>query len=290
MWKCKYCNITLEYKNKFTKSGHLSKCKIFKDWKKNNITKEYLERKYIEEECSLPEIAEELELDSWSCIVNLMKKYGIKLRTLSNSRKIDKCKAKQIETRIRRTGFPHNFSKGCPSRLGWEKRLLEEEGIVNVFQRESVKKKIIETMLERYGVERLVPGKEIRQYTSIHRKVVKYLNSININCEIELVIPYNNSFLAYDIFIKPDLLIETNGDYWHCNPLLYKSTDVVTFPDLIPRTAQEIWDKDKRKIEYAENNGFKVLVIWEKDINEKWEYCETKIQEFINENIKDKIY
>ena len=30
-------------------------------------------------------------------------------------------------------------------------------------------------------------------------------------------------------------------------------------------TAQEIWDKDKKKLKIAKQNGFKVLVIWGKN-------------------------
>ncbi len=56
-------------------------------------------------------------------------------------------------TNVVRYGSEHNFCKEHPSRKEWEQRLFEEEGITNVFQREEVKDKIIETCLDRYGVD-----------------------------------------------------------------------------------------------------------------------------------------
>ena len=50
-------------------------------------------------------------------------------------------------------GTPHNFSKKSNSRLKWEKRILDEEGISNIFQRDSVKRKIVDTIISRFGVD-----------------------------------------------------------------------------------------------------------------------------------------
>ena len=52
---------------------------------------------------------------------------------------------------IKSCGTPHNFYKNSKSRKKWEDRLLKEEGIINVFQRDSVKEKLRETMNNRYG-------------------------------------------------------------------------------------------------------------------------------------------
>ena len=49
-------------------------------------------------------------------------------------------------------GSTHNFSKNSSSRKDWEDKLLENEGITNVFQREDVKEKSKITCLDKYGV------------------------------------------------------------------------------------------------------------------------------------------
>lgn len=52
-------------------------------------------------------------------------------------------------------GAEHNFSKESSSRKKWESKLLEDEGIINVFQRESVKDKAKQKMIEKFGVDHI---------------------------------------------------------------------------------------------------------------------------------------
>lgn len=72
---------------------------------------------------------------------------------------------------------------------------------------------------------------------------------------------YLLSGFSYDLRLD-NKFIEFNGDYWHMNPSQYKSTDV---QKISGKTAKQIWDKDKRKIEAAKQNNFNILVIWEND-------------------------
>jgi hypothetical protein len=64
--------------------------------------------------------------------------------------------------------------------------------------------------------------------------------------------------------IKNKKIIEFNGDMFHGNPNKYKSTDT-PHPFRKKITAQDMWDKDKRKIDKAINEGFDVLVIWDSE-------------------------
>lgn len=60
------------------------------------------------------------------------------------------------------------------------------------------------------------------------------------------------------------IAIEINGDYWHCNP-----ADGWEAEDLHPhlnKTAQEIWDKDAKRIKELTSMGYKVIIIWEASI------------------------
>lgn len=67
-----------------------------------------------------------------------------------------------------------------------------------------------------------------------------------------------------DIFIKDkNLVVEFNGDYWHCNPNKYK-------PDYFhkhkKKTAQQIWEDDSLRIENIKKLGYNLIVVWESDI------------------------
>jgi G:T-mismatch repair DNA endonuclease (very short patch repair protein) len=69
--------------------------------------------------------------------------------------------------------------------------------------------------------------------------------------------------LRYDIFLTDfNTLIEYNGDYWHCNPNKYKSDYYNKKKSMF---AWELWNRDKKKKELAEKNGYKLFTIWESD-------------------------
>ena len=64
--------------------------------------------------------------------------------------------------------------------------------------------------------------------------------------------------------VKNKKIIEFHGDMYHGNPKKYNSLDN-PHPFRKNITAQEMWDKDKRKIDVAIEEGFEVLVIWDSE-------------------------
>jgi hypothetical protein len=64
--------------------------------------------------------------------------------------------------------------------------------------------------------------------------------------------------------LKNKKIIEFNGDMYHGNPKKYKADDY-PHPFRKTITAQEMWDKDKQKIDVAIKEGFEVLVIWDSE-------------------------
>ncbi len=75
----------------------------------------------------------------------------------------------------------------------------------------------------------------------------------------------NGGIWLYDfVDIETNKIIEYNGDQYHANPNKYKSNDR-PHPFRKHITAQEIWDKDKIKLDMAKENGFDVLVIWDSE-------------------------
>ncbi len=80
---------------------------------------------------------------------------------------------------------------------------------------------------------------------------------------------YITNILICQIFFKiffyiPEynLLIEYNGDYWHCNPAKYKENYFNTKKN---KTASEIWEYDKNKLYLSKKEGYYCEVIWETD-------------------------
>jgi G:T-mismatch repair DNA endonuclease (very short patch repair protein) len=68
----------------------------------------------------------------------------------------------------------------------------------------------------------------------------------------------------YPLYIpKLNLVIEYNGDYWHCNPEKYSSD---YFHQVKQKTAQELWDYDRNKVDLIIRNGYNLEVVWESQL------------------------
>ena len=88
----------------------------------------------------------------------------------------------------------------------------------------------------------------------------------------------NGNAYSYDFTYKKKI-IEFNGDYWHCNPLIYEGDYFNKNKGL---TAEEIWKYDNEKNNLAKSKGYQVLVIWESEWNENPEYVIKKCIKFLN--------
>lgn len=166
-----------------------------------------------------------------------------------------------------------------------KEKFLKKYGVENPWQVDSVQKKCIETKLKNYGS---VNCSNIHMNSSIHKKVSEFLSSLNIQHENEntkLIRYYDDNGKLHwpvpDIHLLgqfSNIIIEVNGDYWHANPKLYKENDLIRrFGGYVK--AGDIWKKDFERNHYIEKLGYKVLVVWEDEI-ENGSFCE-KILNFL---------
>jgi len=58
-------------------------------------------------------------------------------------------------------------------------------------------------------------------------------------------------------------IIEINGDYWHCNPKMFKPD---YYNSSIGMIASEKWKYDEERKRYLENLGYSVTTLWESDL------------------------
>jgi len=281
--------------------------------------------KYINQQYSI------LDMSNWlgvppTWVIAILRDFNIPQRKISEASVTERIKQKREHVNLERYGVPHNFCKSHPSRKRWESRLLNEEGITNVFQRQSVKEKIKRTMLQRYGTDwkyqrskssdinyyiskygkdegerryRQVcyeKGKFVRvshyvelygeedgvklyrkmlsnrhigaHWDGLNKKCKAILGELRVQYETEFALPSENYAYRYDIKIN-NLLIELNGIYWHCSPKKYKPNDLIKFPNNKFILAKDKWDYDKTKNEWAIQNGYKIEVIWEDELNKE---------------------
>jgi hypothetical protein len=110
--------------------------------------------------------------------------------------------------------------------------------------------------------------------------VFSYINSIFDKNRIcyNTHIKVNGKKIWPDILIDDKIILECQGDYFHCNPIKYS-------PDYYhvkrQKTAKEIWDIDANRKKFLIDSGYNIIYIWEND----WMNRRKETEELINKEI-----
>lgn len=154
---------------------------------------------------------------------------------------------------------------------------------------EEIKKKVSESQKKRYS-----ENPEIREKMSIIRlewmrknskvktskleiEFKKILLSLNLKEDVDII--YNhlvhkiNTFFDF-YFPKKNIIIEVDGDFYHCNP----NSD---YSEPTYEIQKKNMVNDKRKNSWCSNHGITLIRYWEKDINER--------PEWVIEDLKNKL-
>lgn len=124
---------------------------------------------------------------------------------------------------------------------------------------------------------------------TLFKKIYNKISSIDkescyfydLNSEIKIT--NNNNIKKFDFCIKSKkLIIEFNGDIYHANPLFHNENDIVKYAPNSNITAKMIWNRDELKNKFAEDAGYKVIVVWESDYKENKEKVINELIEAIN--------
>lgn len=217
---------------------------------------------------SLPMLKEKYDID-YKSVQFILKLNNIEIRSISeSSEKISKEK----------------YKKTCNKKYG----------VDNVSKIKEVKNKKSKTFIEHYGVDNIWKTKDYtlnvwnsfsdekkreiikKRYETINEnktfgskielKVIEVLENLNISYQRFFLI--KNYKHPYDIFLKnTKILIEINGTFWHADPRKYDENSKMLLPGKKRGIlAKDIWEQDKKHIEYAEKSGYRVITIWENEI------------------------
>lgn len=113
-----------------------------------------------------------------------------------------------------------------------------------------------------------------RKESGPERIVREYLELKQIEHRQEVQIEPNSKWF-FDFHITgTNLLVEVQGDYWHCNPSLYKA----------PINEYQKWAirRDFVKKDYAKKLGYIVLAIWENDLETNKEDAFSMLERTMN--------
>ena len=278
--------------------GHFYKCKEnVKITYKEDIRYEYIIFNYGKETInsiiddyrqlfSLPMLKEKYNID-FKSILFILKYNNIKIRSSSESNCLIRVE-KSRKTCIEKFGVD-NPSKSDVIKQKKKNTFLKHYGVDNIWKT----KDYVKNIWKNYSEEK--KQEIIRNlYASINKnkecgsKIEKRIASILDDMDMSYCRQYfiNGSRHPYDFRItNTNILIEVNGRWWHADPRYYKENDTVKQPGKkYNLKAKDIWDKDKKNIEFALKNGFFVVTFWEDDITSK-DDCE--LMKFIIDSLNN---
>lgn len=167
-----------------------------------------------------------------------------------------------------------------------------EQKLMNEYQKRSF---TLEKCIKKYGEEegrKKFEERQIKWQKTLHEvfgksKIAQSHMANQIINEIKLKYNGEKEYLvnkySFDFRYK-NILVEINGDYWHCNPKLYKPFE---FNKVVGKYAHEIWKKDKSKKKVAEDKGYLVYIIWEYDYRKNPKETLDKCLSFIHDNVSN---
>lgn len=98
--------------------------------------------------------------------------------------------------------------------------------------------------------------------SKLQKRVITILRNNNIKCQTQFRI----GKYYYDIKIG-NILIQVQGTYWHLDPRIYQASQIVIMPGNTRVKVSNKWKKDLSKKLQAIKRGFRVLYLWQIDIN-----------------------
>lgn len=223
----------------------------------NSLTLEYyLNKNYTKEEALL-KIKERQTLTS---LDSFIKRYGKEIGVLKYNERLDKIKNAYL-----------NKSESEMQKIN------------------SSKGKSFDYLCNKYGNDKakdIIKKRTKITFNSVNSKFTSKLETeifltlkkIFPQLQQQLILYNDKKIYYYDMYIG-NVIIEINGTYWHADPRKYNKDDIIGRGNT-KYTAKEIWERDKFKHFFAENNYYKIFYIWELDYNKD----KTKV---INDIIKN---
>lgn len=96
----------------------------------------------------------------------------------------------------------------------------------------------------------------------IFNYVSSYFAHFDFEIEKRIAVHHGKEFFGDIVSFREKILIEFNGDYWHCNPKKY---DKDYFHEVKQMYAHQLWCADEKRLETILSYGYKIYVIWESD-------------------------
>lgn len=123
----------------------------------------------------------------------------------------------------------------------------------------------LETLRRNHGVSNAFMLARHRTVSKAQRHICNVLSASLPQGEFSTEALFKSGSHKYhiDILSEPlKMIVEFNGDFWHCNPLFYSGSYVHPKKKM---TAEEIWRADEERLNVLRSAGYHTTVVWEND-------------------------
>ena len=123
--------------------------------------------------------------------------------------------------------------------------------------------------------------KRLNGFDRLNTKIQSIVNNMLDFLDIKYQREYAIEFYSIDNYLLDyNLMIEVQGDYWHCSPLLFNSEKY-----LMNQKQYDGIHRDKIKHSYIKNHcNVEILYLWETDIEKRPDLCQALILLYVNNN------
>lgn len=225
---------------------------------------------------------------------------------------------KMKNTMVARYGVDHP-TKSLDIRKRTIDTCQQKYGTNSPLESVSVRKKITKTMCEKYGVDNPFKSNEFQEKArdslestygvrcTVHSPVIlkkimdaQYIQSkveLNFFSELSNEIPFKILFGSESLVVDTEIglslldgfipcknvVVEFNGDYWHCNPRFYKDPNKTMNFYNKQMTVSEVWERDRKREEAIKKKlNCSFIIVWEDD----WKNDPIGVINKIKENLK----
>jgi G:T-mismatch repair DNA endonuclease (very short patch repair protein) len=214
-----------------------------KGLKKGKENIDLIKKMYLKEKKSKSDIGKELGF-SYGTINKRLIENGITLRSRKEVTSLIKNKINEYQFKKGQT--PHN--KGIKNLKESIKKGKTYEEIYGTDKYKKIKFKIKEARKKQ-----IVPFKD----SKIEIKIQDFLTELNIPFLTHQYMEIEHGYQCDILVPSLNLIIEIDGDYWHCNPLLFNKPNEWQLKQI---------EEDNIRNKELIQEGFKVLRLWEYDI------------------------
>lgn len=172
-----------------------------------------------------------------------------KINGKSRDRHLNHCKKCGVEI----TKKKYKYCHACSMQERWNNEEYSKKTILSMrksfdirWEDPSFRKKVVKILTTSFGTSKL------------EKRVAKIGNQYGFQPSIVV-----GRYLSDLMHLDKKIIVEVNGDYWHCNPNLWKADELHPLKKM---TAQEVWDKDNKREDYLTSLGYTICIIWEADI------------------------